>query len=105
MSQARLRLVLLAGAAQLVWLAFGAFDTSTGYGRLMAITALALSAVMVAGLALAVRLDAISSAQPLVSRVRALRRKAWAAAFQRLLNPDSAGRPRPRAPSACPAAA
>jgi len=35
----------------------------------------------------------------------ALREKSWSAAFQRQRDPDAAGRARPRAPSAVPAAA
>lgn len=37
--------------------------------------------------------------------VRAFARRARTAARPRLIDPDAAGRPRPRAPSACPAAA
>jgi hypothetical protein len=51
------------------------------------------------------RLARISAAAPLLSRARALREKSWHAAFQRQRDPDAAGRPRPRAPSAVPAAA
>ncbi|HYK32234.1 MAG TPA: DUF6412 domain-containing protein [Streptosporangiaceae bacterium] len=38
-------------------------------------------------------------------RASALREKSWRAAFLRQCDPDAAGRPRPRAPSAAPAAA
>ncbi|HEV2374785.1 MAG TPA: DUF6412 domain-containing protein [Streptosporangiaceae bacterium] len=38
-------------------------------------------------------------------RRAALRRRSWRAAFIRQRDPDAAGRPRPRAPSAAPAAA
>jgi hypothetical protein len=47
----------------------------------------------------------ISAAVPQLSRARALRKKSWGAAFLRQRDPDAAGRPRPRAPSAAPAAA
>jgi Family of unknown function (DUF6412) len=47
----------------------------------------------------------ISAAVPLISRAAALREKSWRAAFGRQRDPDAAGRPRPRAPSAAPAAA
>lgn len=50
-------------------------------------------------------LGRLSAALPLVSRAAALREKSWSAAFLRLHDPDAAGRPRPRAPSAAPAAA
>lgn len=42
---------------------------------------------------------------PLLRRAVALRRKSWGAAFQRQRDPDAAGRARPRAPTAAPAAA
>jgi len=46
-----------------------------------------------------------SAAQPLIRRASALREKSWGAAFLRQRDPDAAGRSRPRAPSAAPAAA
>ena len=46
-----------------------------------------------------------SAALPLIRRASALREKSWGAAFLRQRDPDAAGRPRPRAPSAAPAAA
>ena len=45
------------------------------------------------------------SAVPLIRRAAALREKSWGAAFGSQRDPDAAGRPRPRAPSAAPAAA
>lgn len=71
---------------------------------------LAGAAVVLAGLALALlahggRLTAALTAGPLTSRTSALRAKSKGAVFQRQLNPDAAGRPRPRAPGAVPAAA
>jgi len=42
---------------------------------------------------------------PMIRRASALREKSWRAAFLRQRDPDAAGRPRPRAPSAAPAAA
>jgi Family of unknown function (DUF6412) len=46
-----------------------------------------------------------SAALPLTRRASALREKSWRAAFLRQRDPDAAGRPKPRAPSAAPAAA
>jgi Family of unknown function (DUF6412) len=46
-----------------------------------------------------------AAALPLLRRVSALREKSWRAAFGRQRDPDAAGRVRPRAPSAVPAAA
>jgi hypothetical protein len=70
----------------------------------------AVAATLVAGLlvvaaALATRAAALTLAAPVVSRSLALREKAWCAAFLRQRDPDAAGRPRPRAPSAASAAA
>jgi uncharacterized protein DUF6412 len=45
-----------------------------------------------------------SAALPLIRRASALREKSWRAAFLRQRDPDAAGRSRPRAPSAAPAA-
>ena len=42
---------------------------------------------------------------PMIRRASALREKSWRAAFLRQRDPDAAGRSRPRAPSAAPAAA
>lgn len=71
---------------------------------LMALAAIALTAALVAFLAHGARIAAVVTARPLVRAV-ALREKSWSAAFQRQLDPDAAGRARPRAPSAVPAAA
>ena len=46
-----------------------------------------------------------STAAPMIRRVSALRGKSWRAAFLRQRDPDAAGRARPSAPSAAPAAA
>ena len=44
------------------------------------------------------------TAAPLRGRAAGLQEKSWSAAFLRQCDPDAAGRPRPRAPSAAPAA-
>jgi hypothetical protein len=51
------------------------------------------------------RLARIAAAVPQLSRAAALREKSWRAGYLRQRDPDAAGRPRPRAPSAAPAAA
>ncbi|HEU5419619.1 MAG TPA: DUF6412 domain-containing protein [Streptosporangiaceae bacterium] len=71
---------------------------------LLAITALALVGMVIAVLARGRAVRPVT-AGPLPGRAAALREKAWRAAFQRLLDPDAAGRPRPRAPGSAPAAA
>jgi hypothetical protein len=76
-------------------------------GTVLAGTVLA-GAVLAAVLALLGSVASLSRAavaQPLIRRTRALREKSWRAAFLRQRDPDAAGRARPRAPSAAPAAA
>ena len=77
-------------------------------------TATALAATVLAGAMLAAVLALVTSvagvsrtaaALPMIRRSRALREKSWRAAFLRQRDPDAAGRTRPRAPSAAPAAA
>ncbi|HWF79847.1 MAG TPA: DUF6412 domain-containing protein [Streptosporangiaceae bacterium] len=73
-----------------------------------AVTALAIAVVvgaLAACLACAYSMGRISAAIPLTGRASALREKSWRAGFLRQRDPDAAGRPRPRAPSAAPAAA
>jgi hypothetical protein len=73
-----------------------------------ALTALAVAVLvgaLAACLACAYRIGRISAAIPLTGRASALREKSWRAAFLRQRDPDAAGRPRPRAPSAAQAAA
>jgi Family of unknown function (DUF6412) len=76
----------------------------------LAVAAALLAATVAAGvlaavLAPAARAARASAAGPLISRAAALREKSWCAAFLRQRDPDAPGRPRPRAPSAAPAAA
>jgi hypothetical protein len=74
----------------------------------------ALAAAVLAGAMLATVLALFTSvaslsrttaALPMIRRASALREKSWRAAFLRQRDPDAAGRARPRAPSAAPAAA
>ena len=65
-------------------------------------------AVFAAVLALLTSVAGVSratAALPMIRRASALREKSWRAAFLRQRDPDAAGRSRPRAPSAAPAAA
>jgi hypothetical protein len=64
-----------------------------------------LAAVLGALAARRARLARMAAAAPLTSRAAALREKSWRAAYARQRDPGAAGRPRPRAPSAAPAAA
>ena len=73
----------------------------------LAATVLA-GAMFAAVLALLVSVAGVSRATaaiPMIRRASALREKSWRAAFLRQRDPDAAGRARPRAPSAAPAAA
>jgi Family of unknown function (DUF6412) len=76
---------------------------------LTALTAAVLAGAMfAAALALLTSVAGVSrtaAALPLIRRARALREKSWRAGFLRQRDPDAAGRARPRAPSAAPAAA
>ncbi len=91
-------------------LAFVAGPQLVSHSELTPTGMLAVAALVLAGLALAIlahgaRIAAAVTARPLSGRACALREKSRGAVFQRLLNPDAAGRTRPRAPSAAPAAA
>jgi hypothetical protein len=71
-------------------------------------TAVLGGAMFAAVLALLTSVAGVSrtaAALPLIRRARALQEKSWRAAFLRQRDPDAAGRTRPRAPSAAPAAA
>jgi hypothetical protein len=75
-----------------------------------ALAATVLAAAVLAGtlavcLATAARTGRLSGAVPLIGRAAALRQKSWGAAYTQQRDPDAAGRPRPRAPSAALAAA
>jgi len=73
--------------------------------ELIAIAAITLAGAAIATLARSGRLASAEQAGALLERALAERRKSWGAVFQRQRNPDAAGRARPRAPSAAPAAA
>jgi hypothetical protein len=97
---------LVGALTQLIgyWLPAGHVATTPSASGLMAVAAIALTGMLAAFLAHGARIAAVVTARPLV-RAATLRDKSWSAAFQRQLNPDAAGRARPRAPSAVPAAA
>jgi len=73
--------------------------------ELIAIAAMTLAGVAIGMLARSARLASAEQAGALLKRALSERRKSWSAVFQRQRNPDAAGRARPRAPSAAPAAA
>ena len=65
----------------------------------------AMLAAVLALLTSVASLSRTTAALPMIRRASALREKSWSAAFLRQRDPDAAGRSRPRAPSAAPAAA
>jgi Family of unknown function (DUF6412) len=70
-----------------------------------AVLAGAMFAAMLALLTSVAGVSRTAAGLPLIRRARALREKSWRAAFLRQRDPDAAGRTRPRAPTAAPAAA
>ena len=118
-------LVMLAGLLRAVTHLFGAvthlFGTVThqfgalpgpsvafGSAGLTALATAALAGAMLAAvLALIASVARLSrtAAIPMIRRASGMREKSWRAAFLRQRDPDAAGRARPRAPSAAPAAA
>ena len=81
----------------------------TGPGGLTVVSTAVLAAVLVslvvAVVAGSARIARAVTAAPLTRRSAGLREKSWCAAFLRQRDPDAAGKPRPRAPSAAPAVA
>ena len=99
-------LVMLAGLLRAVTHLAGALPSPSAGLTALATAALAgamLAAVLVL-LASVARLSR-TAAIPVIRRTSGMREKSWRAAFGRQRDPDAAGRARPRAPSAAPAAA
>jgi hypothetical protein len=65
----------------------------------------AVFAAVLALLSSVAGLSRAAAALPMIRRASALREKSWRAAYGRQRDPDAAGRARPRAPGAVPAAA
>ena len=80
-------------------------ETAPGTNTRLELTTLPAGGAALALIASVASPSQESAAQPLIRRASALREKSWGAAFLRQRNPDAAGRSRPRAPSAAPAAA
>ena len=111
-------LVMLAGLLRAVTHLFGAVthlfgalpgpSVAFGSAGLTALaTAVLAGAMLAAVLALIASVARLSgtAAIPMIRRASGMREKSWRAAFLRQRDPDAAGRARPRAPSAAPAAA
>jgi hypothetical protein len=100
-----IRLALASAAAQLgvCWQLAG--HPPTASAGVLALASVALAGALLAVLAYARLPGSALTSGPQLRRAIALRRKSWGAIFQRQRDPDAAGRARPRAPSAAPAAA
>ncbi len=72
---------------------------------LLVLAAITLTGMLIALLAQGGRVAAAVTAIPQGRRAAALREKSWRAGFLPQRDPDAAGRARPRAPTAAPAAA
>ena len=101
---------LLSALAPLADLWHGMEHVLFAPSNLSAVAVTLLAGAVLAGalavcLASAARLGRRSAAVPLIRRAAALREKSWRAGFLPQRDPDAAGRPRPRAPSAALAAA
>jgi hypothetical protein len=76
----------------------------TGPTGLTVLSATVLAAILTGLVAVAIagsaRIARSVTAAPLRGRASGLQKKSWSAAFLRQCDPDAAGRPRPRAPSA-----
>jgi hypothetical protein len=100
-------LVMLVGLLRAVTHLAGALASPST--ALTALAAAALAGAMLAAvlalLASVARLSRTAAAVPMIRRTSGMREKSWRAAFLRQRDPDAAGRARPRAPSAAPAAA
>jgi len=79
--------------------------TALALGGAAVLAGAAFAAAVLALLTSVGSLSRTTAALPMIRRASALREKSWHAAFLRQRDPDAAGRSRPRAPSAAPAAA
>ena len=79
--------------------------TALALGGAAVLAGAVLATAVLALLTSVASLSRTTAGHPLLRRASALREKSWRAAFLRQRDPDAAGRPRPRAPSAAPAAA
>jgi hypothetical protein len=95
----------IALAALALWWQLLTAQADARPSAMLSIAAVALAGAVVTLLAQNARPASALQGAPLLQLAVGLRRKSWSAAFQRQLNPDSAGHVRPRAPSAALAAA
>jgi hypothetical protein len=99
-------LAMLAGLLRdLAHIAVSPSGSAALTGLAAAVLAGAMLAAVLALVASVASVSGLAAAIPLIRRDSALREKSWRAAFLRQRDPDAAGRTRPRAPTAAPAAA
>jgi hypothetical protein len=79
--------------------------TALALGGAAVLAGAVFAAAVLALLTSVASLSRTTAALPMIRRASALREKSWRAAFLRQRDPDAAGRSRPRAPAAAPAAA
>ena len=96
---------LLAGGPHAVLAQAGLAPSGLVPSGLVMLAAVTLTGALIALLAVGSRLAAAVTARPLRGRSAAFREKSWRAGFLPQRDPDAAGRARPRAPTAAPAAA
>ena len=99
-------LAMLAGLLRdLAQIALSPSGSAALTGLAAAVLAGAMLGAVLALVASVASVSGLAAAIPLIRRASALREKSWRAAFLRQRDPDAAGRTRPRAPTAAPAAA
>ena len=93
------------GLLSLIGQLTGVWQSVATPSGLLAVGALVLAGLLALAVARMAATAAALTVAPMRRRAAAIRQKSWSARFQRLTDPDAAGRVRPRAPGAVPAAA
>jgi hypothetical protein len=99
------RMAVLSGLLTLIGQLTGVWQSVATPSGLLAVGALVLAGLLALAVARMAATAAALTVAPMRRRAAAIRQKSWSARFQRLTDPDAAGRARPRAPGAVPAAA
>jgi hypothetical protein len=98
-------MAVLSGLLTLIGQLTGVWQSVATPSGLLAVGALVLAGLLALAVARMAATSAALTVAPMRRRAAAIRQKSWSARFQRLTDPDAAGRVRPRAPGAVPAAA
>ena len=99
------RMAVLSGLLTLIGQLTGVWQSVATPSGLLAVGALVLAGLLALAVARMAATTAALTVAPMRRRAAAIRQKSWSARFQRLTDPDAAGRVRARAPGAVPAAA